>query len=108
MKLTELDPHWVGLAPGHAIGLTFLCPCCRECRIGVPFDVAIGGEKLESIIGRDLTVNLHREQAALANKKNEKHWHREGETFDTLTLPPSIDASQHGHWHGFITNGQVT
>lgn len=33
-------------------------------------------------------------------------WQRTGETFDTLTLVPSIDAT--GVWHGFITNGEVT
>lgn len=35
-----------------------------------------------------------------------------GITFDcphcrTLTLTPSVDASKHGHWHGFITNGEI-
>ena len=26
---------------------------------------------------------------------------------DDLTVTPSIDASASGHWHGFITNGEV-
>lgn len=34
-------------------------------------------------------------------------WKRTGETFDTLTLTPSINAEAAGHWHGFITNGDV-
>jgi hypothetical protein len=34
-------------------------------------------------------------------------WQRTGETFDDLTLTPSIDASPSGHWHGYVTNGQV-
>lgn len=108
MKLTDLEPHWVGLMPGHAIGITFLCPHCRQCRIGVPFDEPIGGEKLESIIGRDLTVHLHSQKKFLADLMNKKHWHREGETFETLTLSPSIDTSEHGHWHGHINNGEIT
>lgn len=29
----------------------------------------------------------------------------EGDTFDNLTLTPSVDRSGDGHWHGFITNG---
>ena len=37
-----------------------------------------------------------------------KLWQRTGETFDSLTLSPSIDASATGHWHGFIANGEVT
>jgi Family of unknown function (DUF6527) len=34
-------------------------------------------------------------------------WKRNGETFADLTLAPSIDASKSGHWHGFITNGEI-
>jgi hypothetical protein len=36
------------------------------------------------------------------------HWKRSGEAFETLSLSPSIDASNAGHWHGFIKNGEVT
>lgn len=35
------------------------------------------------------------------------HWQRQGDTFETLTLAPSIDASRAGHWHGFIQNGEI-
>ena len=30
-----------------------------------------------------------------------------GETFETLTLTPSVDASAAGHWHGHVTDGEV-
>lgn len=33
-------------------------------------------------------------------------WERDGETFETLTLRPSIDYK--GHWHGFVTNEEVS
>jgi hypothetical protein len=38
-------------------------------------------------------------------------WHREGETFETLTLTPSIfrNPARGGcGWHGWITRGAVT
>lgn len=35
-------------------------------------------------------------------------WHRDGNSFETLTLEPSCDFSASGHWHGRITNGEVT
>ncbi len=41
----------------------------------------------------------------------ERGWQRSGETFETLTLTPSILRSRsHGGcgWHGYITNGTVT
>jgi hypothetical protein len=40
-------------------------------------------------------------------------WNREGDTFETVTLSPSISVRQHGEyeqlhcWHGFIRNGEV-
>jgi hypothetical protein len=34
-------------------------------------------------------------------------WQRTGDDFEDLTLTPSIDASNSGHWHGFITGGQI-
>ena len=95
MKLLDLQPHWVGLAPGHAIGITFLCPHCQKIRLGVAFDVPIGGELLDTFIGPRLVTD------------SLKKWHRTGETFETLCLTPSIDASQFEHWHGYITNGEV-
>ncbi len=48
--------------------------------------------------------------AALAPGKGRTvYWQRTGDTFETLTLTPSVDAASHGvgHWHGFITNGEI-
>jgi hypothetical protein len=39
---------------------------------------------------------------------NEKGWRRTGDTFDTLTLTPSILRIGGCGWHGFVTNGEVT
>jgi len=30
-----------------------------------------------------------------------------GASFETLTVTPSLDASRAGHWHGFITDGEI-
>jgi hypothetical protein len=34
-------------------------------------------------------------------------WTRTGETFETLSLSPSVDASPAGCWHGFVQNGGI-
>jgi hypothetical protein len=39
---------------------------------------------------------------------NANTWTMGGQTFEDLTLTPSIDVSAAGHWHGFITNGDVS
>jgi len=98
MRLTELDPHWTCDTLGrHGQGISFECPIHREHRLAVPFANPVdGGEKMSS--------------------KNGFWWVRAGETFDTMTLHPSVDASgaiyppmiQTPCWHGNITAGEVT
>lgn len=63
--------------------LRFDCPHCRATKIRVPVD----------------------EHGAWAN---EGKWRISGQFPDTTTLDPSIDASASGHWHGTISNGEVT
>lgn len=76
----------------HGMALTFECPCClgtpRATRLGVWFANPIDGQPPTD------------DESTL--------WQRSGETFETLTLTPSIDASKHGHWHGYITNGDAS
>lgn len=114
MKLIDLDPRWVGAggegirnADGspaearHGIGISFLCPCatCTPQRTG----------------DRDADFHL-RVFVAFANPldgkpplHDERHrWQRTGDTFDTLSLTPSIlSTPPHGcGWHGFVgSNG---
>lgn len=89
MKLVDLNPHWA-VVEGARVGVTFDCPgrCCASAtfreRIYVPFRNPIGGG--DSIPG-------------------DPRWNRTGDTFETLTLTPSVDASNRGHWHGFVTAG---
>lgn len=94
MKLFDLDPHW--WASDVDTGLSFQCPHCRTQRLAVAMDTPT----------QALMRTLHKDAIQLTHVDG-KHWHREGETFDVITLSPSIDASAHGHWHGFIRNGDV-
>lgn len=105
MKLVDLNPQWLGAggegvtradgspAPErHGVGVAFDCPCGNHDeyhRCYVPFANPLdGGEQLEA-----------------------RGWQRTGETFETLTLTPSIFRKvENGGcgWHGFITNGDVS
>ncbi len=106
MRLLELDPRWFTFAhPADGvdirIGLTFLCPHCRAQRLGVRFEPPIDPAGLIASLG---IAWPHGDGPT---------WHREGDTFDTLTISPSIDASGReidfkGHWHGFIRNGEIS
>lgn len=96
MRLTELDPRWYGVGVvGLKIGLTFLCPHCGKERLGVQFDPPIDPDGWMPRITPPWDTTKPK-------------WNRSGgDSFDELTLHPSVDASPVGHWHGFIKNGQI-
>lgn len=103
MKLTDLDPRWVGAggdgvsdAQGravperHGVGISFNCPCGCDSRVFVHLRNPLDGGP------------------SYANE-NQPTWEREGETFETLTLWPSIQRIYPRRcWHGFVTKGEVT
>jgi hypothetical protein len=106
MKLIDLDPNWFVDKEGrHGQGVSFLCPHCREIRIGVDFSNPIDG---------DVIIPSRK----LSNGKMTEHWKREGDSFENLSLTPSVDFKLYEkdkdgkeivtpHWHGFIKNGII-
>jgi hypothetical protein len=122
MKLTDCDASFYGetaLAPGvnglpngrkerRGLGVTFWCPLCvkanlpehRRAMLPVAFAQTLdGGPPQEGW------------RTASGEMRHRNHWQRTGETLETLTLSPSIDASgqKHDHgpgWHGHVVNGQ--
>lgn len=118
MRLADLNAKWWGArdagagplvnADGqrHGLGVVFDCPgaCCAgkdRVRIAVAFLNPLDGGPMP--------------------KDQRRGWERTGDTIDTLSLTPSINAHDvelvdadgkitgevWGHWHGFITNGQA-
>lgn len=100
MKLTELNPRWVGIHGWSSesifyIGVTFDSPLRRGQRLSALFANPIDPEGLMAKYGWGLPF------------PDQKHWQRSGETFETLTLSPSLDFSRYGEWHGHITAGEI-
>lgn len=102
MRLTTLNPKFLGAGgPGisnadgspapkrHGVGIIMDCPCGdadEGHQLYVPFKNPIdGGTSVEP-----------------------RGWDRTGDTFDTLTLSPSILRTTGCKWHGWIRNGEVT
>jgi hypothetical protein len=109
VRLTELEPRWIaefGLPREAKQGVSFLCPHCGTLRLAIFFDVPI-----MFVVPADL-ARVHQQQADEGHLADHHIgrilWHRVGETFEELTLTPSVDASHFGHWHGCLTNGAIT
>lgn len=95
MKLLDLEPRWYVLQEGGPrVGMTFVCPHCRVERLGVLFHHQ-GREAMEDDV-------IHAEGGS------GNIWTLIGrDDFASLSLSPSVDASKSGHWHGFITDGEI-
>jgi hypothetical protein len=115
MKLTDLNPRWFAIAGRHGQGVVFDCPCCvgkeKRYRLAVAFAPALDGgatidiKQLEPLwdaikdCGTDFPSNIVPPGFI---------WARTGETFETLTVSPSVNAAPAGHFHGWVINGEVT
>ena len=100
MRLVDLDPRWVGSggegirnADGstvprrEGIAVSFRCPCGNGERVMIPFTNPLDGKP--------------------SDYPNDEAWDRMGDTFETLTLRPSLQRADPGgcNWHGYLTDG---
>ncbi len=112
MKLIDLEPKWWAEAGRHGQGVSFRCPCLKcaadpasAVRLGVALARPLDG-------GSPFPVSSPRDRL-LAGKEGGYDvppgicWQNSGDTFETLTLSPSVDASASGHWHGWVQGGEV-
>lgn len=117
-RLVDFAPKWIepsnwtdheSFNPFY-VGVSFNCPCerclpktCPTCghttegkRLAVMFWPPVDPKNAQS-------KGLFNEQYTQG-----KHQHVSGDTFETLTLMPSVGFDSIGHWHGNITNGVLS
>lgn len=96
MKLSELEPRWIS-----ETRFAFKCPHCKliflTCQTE-PTDMSKQCAENEAALGED---------AVYAPCNPASKWTVDGRDFDSIHVRPSIDASAAGHWHGFISNGEI-
>jgi hypothetical protein len=97
MRLNDFRPKWVQPEAVRVpvpvyVGVSFDCPHCGSQRLSIGFRQPIDPQGL-------LNGTTWQPQSLA--------WDRTGDSFDALTLAPSIDFSPQGHWHGHIINGEV-
>lgn len=100
-RLIELNPRWI-----QQNVFTFLCPHCRETWLTCTITKMPRDEQMDLIdkeFGEDKShLVVHCSPSADWALKDGNR------DFTTMTVTPSLDASASGHWHGFITNGDIT
>lgn len=97
MRLSELEPRWLS---EHVF--IFKCPHCRGIWLSCK-NVAMSSQEqfdlFEATLGPDWNM-------IIVPMKESYAWQFSGKDFETLTVTASVDASNSGHWHGSITNGE--
>lgn len=115
MKLTELEPQWME-HDGRRIGFVFISPCQRTREDGsnspTPYRLTCMAEPTKMVVQREVAERMFGDDDyTIVPCKQEIGWSVAGgiehATFESLSVTPSIDGSASGHWHGFITNGDV-
>lgn len=102
MRLTTRNPEFVG-AGGEGVFNADMTPATPRDGVGVLFDCPCGH------CGIPVYVPFANPLDGSA-QYDRQGWQRTGDTFDTLTLTPSIlrnpDKGGCG-WHGYVTNGEI-
>lgn len=102
-KFLDLNPTWKMTTNGEVYGIVYDCPC------GLPVWEGPGDVPYESCCpsgGRQLVPTKTNFVGAVTCADSARRgWDLTGDTFETITLSPSIH--QVGHWHGFILGGLV-
>lgn len=103
-KLVDLDPRW--LNPERTV-FAFRCPHCPPG--AGPFitckSVVMGHKEQWDILQASNLEPGAPRYGSIASV-DACAWNVSGD-FENMTVTPSIDASAAGHWHGFITNGEI-
>lgn len=117
MKLVELHPAWVGaggegvsnkdgnpVPERHGVGVSFDCPCatCTAQRTG--------NEDHDFYLRVFVGFSNPLDGGPPHDPRPGAQWQRTGNTFETLSLTPSIlRGKERGGcgWHGFVTNGET-
>jgi len=97
--------HGVGCDDCHSTGKEYEPAPARE-GVGVLLDCPCGNADEDHQLFVPFANPLDGGPPVQTGKNN--GWQRTGETFETLTLTPSIQRVGGCGWHGFITNGEIS
>ena len=109
MRLLDLSPVWLE-KDGRRVGFTFMCPCCQKDRLTCFTEPTPFKEQMKIMHTAMKTTPEDEDDWPIdlvPSNANAKWSLSSMDSFDGLTVTPSIDASASGNWHGHITNGEI-
>lgn len=108
VKLVELEPKWL-MRDGVRVGLVFRCPCqkCTPQKFDWLSCYCVPMSNLRQQYELLKTVIPQEQLQDVVPVKRDFAWSFVGDSFETLSIAPSIDASASGNWHGHITKGAI-
>lgn len=101
LKLTDLNPKWLG-SGGDGVFDKDGNPAPERFGVAIIFDCPCRKPNSRCVIE---IRNPLDEKPGLRDDKHS--WHREGTTFEDLSLTPSIQRLNCCRWHGYITKGKI-
>jgi hypothetical protein len=124
VRLGDLDPKFWATPGRRGQGIVFLCPHCRRAYLCVAFANPLDGGPAWDIGTHERRPISQLWDVLYGPRVDGRYvgavlqpgtevvppghlWTRTGESFDDLTLMPSVDASKAGCWHGFVANGEI-
>jgi hypothetical protein len=105
MRLTDLNPRWVG-AGGTGVSNADGSPVPERGGVGISFDCPCGACGIRGYVAFENPLDGGQPYIS----PGQPTWQRTGDTFETLTLSPSIlrTPPYACGWHGWIRNGEAT
>lgn len=101
-RLVGLNPKWVIHGRDEVYGIRYDCPCRKPGDIGNESNVSVCPMGGWAVVPTK-TNFAGKPSSADAQARG---WDLTGDSFNNVSLSPSIHHV--GHWHGFLTNGVLT
>lgn len=103
MRLLDLAPRWIPWGGNPRAILVFQCPHCRNTLLTCIAGPMSTSDQFDAWDA----AGLDSDRGNIVPSKPTAPWTIQGDDFATLSITPSLDASTSGHWHGYVTAGQI-